>query len=90
MVPGDGFESVETCFVNAPKLDSGEYNWRAMVTNLNLTLTEYKGCDSSTRVATRRVLASALTEIDLQSFEGQSIAYLIGRLDEVDAENEEF
>jgi hypothetical protein len=72
--------------VNAPKLDPYSEHWRAMTANSAATLDTYRTSDLETRDATRRVLGAALDEVEQQTLEGQVLAYLIGRLDEIDDE----
>ena len=87
MVPGDDFQSSEPSFVNAPKLDPASQHWRAMTANSDVTLETYRASSSATRKETHRVLDAALYEVEQQSLEGQALAYLVGRLDEIDAEH---
>ena len=88
MVPGDSFQNIEQSFVIAPKLDPASQHWRAMTANSDATLETYRVSSDATRKATRRVLDAALIEVEPQSLEGQALAYLIGRLDEIDAAHE--
>ena len=89
MVPGDSFQNIEQSFVNPPKLDPASQHWRAMTANSDATLETYRTSSSATRKETRRVLDAALIEVETQSLEGQALAYLIGRLDEIDAAHHE-
>jgi len=86
VVPGDSFQSIEPSFVNAPKLDPVSQHWRAMTANSDATLERYRASSHETCQETRQVLEAALVEIEPQSLEGQALAYLIGRLDEIDTE----
>ena len=86
MVSGDSLQSIEPSFVNAPKLDPTSQHWRTLTTNSEATLETYRASISPTRKETRRVLDAALFEVEPQSLEGQALAYLIGRLDEIDVE----
>jgi hypothetical protein len=56
-----------------------------MTANSDATLDTYRASSSATRNETRHVLEAALYEVEQQSLEGQALAYLIGRLDEIDA-----
>jgi hypothetical protein len=58
-----------------------------MAANSDATLETYRASSSATRKGTRRVLDAALHEVEQQSLEGQALAYLIGHLDEIDAEH---
>lgn len=84
MVPSDRIQSVKSCFVNAPKLDPAGEHWRAMISNSSATLKTYRASDLETRKVTRQILGAALYEMEQQSLEGHALAYLIGRLDEID------
>jgi hypothetical protein len=71
--------------VNAPNFEPAGKHWQAMTRNAEPILKEYKASSSATRQETRRVLDASLLEVDPQSLEGQALAYLVGRLDEIDA-----
>jgi len=86
VVSGDSGQGFKPSFVNAPKLDPASQHWRSMTANSDATLDTYRASSSATRNETRRVLEAALYEAEQQSLEGQALAYLIGRLDEADAE----
>lgn len=85
-MPGDSFQDFEPSFVNAPKLDPSSQHWRAMAANSEAALETYRESTVLTRSDTRRVLRAALDEVEPQSLEGQALGYLIGRMDEIDAE----
>jgi hypothetical protein len=85
VVSGDSLQSLESSFVNAPNFDPAGKHWQAMTKNAEPILKEYKASSSGKRKETRRVLDATLLEIDPQSLEGQVLAYLVGRLDEIDA-----
>lgn len=85
MVSGDSGQGIEPSLVNAPKIDPASQHWRAMTANSDATLETYRASSSATRKETRRVLDVALSEVEQQSLEGQALAYLIGRMDEIDA-----
>jgi hypothetical protein len=87
VVPGNSFQSIESSYVNAPKFDPASQHWRAMTANSDATLETYRASSSATRKETRRVLDAAMFEVQLQGSEVQALAYLIGRLDEIDAEH---
>lgn len=55
-----------------------------MTKNAEPIMKEYKASSSATRKETRRVLDATLLEVDPQSLEGQVLAYLVGRFDEID------
>jgi len=71
--------------MNPPKIDPAGQEWRSMTVNSEATLETYRLSSHATREETRHVLDRALSETDQQSLEGQALAYLIGRLDEIDA-----
>ena len=56
-----------------------------MTANADATMETYRASGDATRNETRRILEAALYEVEQQSLEGQALAYLIGRLDEIDA-----
>jgi len=85
VVSGNRLQGLEQGFVNARNLDLKSEHWQAMTVNSDLTLATYRVSDSATRRDVRHVLDAALRLVEQQSLEGQSLAYLIGRLDEIDA-----
>lgn len=84
MVPGDSFQSVEPILVNAPRLEPENQHWLAMAANSDETMEAYRRGSTLTRKEMRRVLVATLRNVELQSMEGQALAYLIGRMDEID------
>jgi hypothetical protein len=87
VVPGDSGQGIKPSFVNAPKVDPASEHWRTMTANVDATLETYRAGSISTRKETRRVLDAALYEVEQQSLEVHVLGYLIGRLDEIDAEH---
>lgn len=69
--------------MNAPRLDPTGQLWRAMTANSEETLDKYRTSSSATRKETRRILDGALVEVEPRSLEGQALAYLVGRLDQI-------
>jgi hypothetical protein len=88
VVSGNRFQGLEPSVVNVPDIDPASQHWRAMKANADATLNTYRAGSRATRKETRRVLDLVLQEVEQQSLEGQTLAYLIGRLDEVDAERD--
>ncbi len=66
------------------KFDLGSSNWREMISNLNATLELYRSSDRRQRNDIRGVLEAAISEIVPHGSEDVSLAYLLGRLDEMD------
>ena len=67
------------------KLDVAGPNWQEMIRNLEERLELYRSSNYEQRSEIRSVLESAITQIPPLGSEDIGIAYLLGRLDEVDA-----
>lgn len=86
MVSGHGGKDSSKGGVRVTELDPSNLNWRKMADDTSRYLTTYFESTPVERLEARRIVESAISVVEPQSFEGLAFAYLMGRFDEIDLE----